>query len=427
MSQARQAVTSTLRRGLYAAALAVVSGCGDTLSDIISVDPADRVSVPALFGDPSQAGLLVTSVQTQFECALGTFVVSTGLLSNELNSQGATELFSLDSHQPDPAGGFSGQYATADCTSFPSIGIYVPLSSARWLADRVLTALDGWTDAEVANRNLLIATAAAYSGYAHILLGEGFCSMALDIGPEVTPAQVFARAEDRFGKAIAAAQSATGAAATDILNMARVGRARARLNQNKGADALLDAQGVTPGYVKNATRAVGSNLRENQIFVEINRVRFASLGPAYQDVRWNGQPDPRVPAVNTGVFRGFTHFAQTKYSSESSPIPLATAAEAQLIVAEVQGGQAAVAIINALHTAVGLGPFASTDAAEIRAQVIEERRRQLFLDGHRLYDRIRFGLPLDPAPGAAYRWGGVHGDAKCMPLPDVEKRNNSNF
>jgi hypothetical protein len=59
--------------------------------------------------------------------------------------------------------------------------------------------------------------------------------------------------------------------------------------------------------------------------------------------------------------------------------------------------------------------------------VIEERRRQFFLDGHRVWDKIRFNLPLDPAPGAPYRWGGVHGSAKCLPLPDVERNNNDNM
>jgi len=285
------------------------------------------------------------------------------------------------------------------------VGIFVPLSSARWFADKVLAALEAWTDAEVTNRNLLIATAAAYSGYSHMLLGEGFCSMALDGGPELTPAQVFALAETKFTRALTAAQAVTApatavTAAADIANMARVGRARARINLAKNAEALTDAQGVTAGYVRNATRGTGSTLRENQIFTNVNRTGAATLGPNYYDVRWNGKPDPRVTAVPQAPVLTQPRYTQAKYTSETSPFPIATHAEAQLIIAEVQGGQAAVDIINALHTANGLDPFSSADPTEIRNQIIEERRRQFFLDGHRVWDKIRFNLPLDPARAA---------------------------
>src|SRR5262249_15950976 len=137
---------------------------------------------------------------------------------------------------------------------------------------------------------------------------------------------------------------------------------------------------------------------------------------------------PRVEAVNQGLtITNVLRYTQTKYPTVDSPIPLATWAEAQLIIAEIEGGQQAVDIINALHAAVGLDPFTSSDPTAIHEQIIEERRRQFFLDGHRNYDRIRFNLPLDPAPGAPYRWGGVFGSAKCLPLPDTERLNNPNL
>ena len=417
-----------IRAVLASAAFLVAGACADSLDNIISVDPFDRVSEEVLFNDPNQAALLVTSVQAQFECALGSYALATGLLGGEINSLGNTQFFSLDRRTPDPAGGFNGLYGVNDCGTGVGIGTYVPMSSARWFADKVLEALEGWTDAQVTNRTALIATAAAYSGYGLVHLGEGFCSMALDGGPEMTPAQVFARAEERFTLAITAAQAAGGATGTDILNMARVGRARARINLNRGQDAVADATTVPAAYVKNATRTLGTALRENVLFVFINRIVSAGLAPAYFNVTWNGKPDPRVPSVDMGLTTtNVARYTQTKYASEAASIPIATGAEAQLIIAEVQGGQQAVDIINALHAAYGLDPFAGGSAQEIRDQVIEERRRQFFIDGHRNYDRIRFNLPLDPPTGSEYRWGGLHGDAKCLPLPDVERLNNPNF
>jgi hypothetical protein len=419
------ALTRRTKFGLVCAVLIGATACKSTFSDIIAVDPADRVSEPVLFNDPNQATLLTSSAQGQFECAYADYVLTLGLLVGELNSLGATQFYSVDARRPDPAGGFSGQYAVNDCNS--GIGLYVPLSSARFFADKVLTTLQGWTDAQVPNRSALIAQAAAYSGYSYLLLGEGFCSMAIDAGPELTPAQVFALANDKFAVAIAAAQSA-GASAADFLNMALVGRARSRLNLADNAGALADAQAVPASFARAATRALGNPLRENQIYDFVNRSVALGLGPDYFDVRWNDKPDPRVPAVFAGqTTTNVARYTQTKYASESAPIPLATGVEAQLIIAEIQGGQAAVDIINALHAAVGLDPFTSSDPTEISNQVIEERRRAFFLEGHRNYDRIRFSLPLDPPPGSPYRWGGLFADAKCLPLPDVERLNNPNM
>jgi hypothetical protein len=70
----------------------------------------------------------------------------------------------------------------------------------------------------------------------------------------------------------------------------------------------------------------------------------------------------------------------------------------------------------------------SKTAAEVRADIIEERRRELFLEGHRLGDIRRYQLPLNPAVGAAYAaGGGTYGTQTCFPLPDVERINNPNI
>lgn len=422
-------ITMSLRRirlTLLCGTMAL-SATACSLDEIIGVDPADRVAEPVIFDDPNQAALLTTSVQAQFECSFGSYALALGLLGGELNSLGNTQFFALDRRTPDPAGGFNGLYGVNDCGTGVGIGTYVPMSSARWFADKVLAALEGWTDAQVTNRNGLIATVAAYGGYTFIHLGEGFCSMAIDGGPEITPAQVFALAEERFTRAITAAQAAGGTVGADILNMAKIGRARARLNQGKKTEALSDTQGVPATYVKSATRTLGNALRENQLYVHINRVVSAGLAPDYFNVTWNGKPDPRVPAIDAGITTtNVARYIQGKYTSENASIPIATGAEAMLIAAEVQGGQAAVTLINALHTVYGLDPFNGGTEQEIQAQVIEERRRQFFLDGHRSYDRLRYNIPLNPAAGSAYRWGGLHGDAKCLPLPDVERLNNPN-
>jgi len=80
-------------------------------------------------------------------------------------------------------------------------------------------------------------------------------------------------------------------------------------------------------------------------------------------------------------------------------------------------------------THAGLPPYDATGqtAAQVKTQIIEERRRELFLEGHRLGDIRRYALPLSPPAGAAYPGGGLYGSQSCFPLPDVERLNNPNI
>jgi hypothetical protein len=309
-------------------------------------------------------------------------------------------------------------------------GAYVPLSVARFTADAALRKLESWTDAQVPNRTDLIAQAAAHAGYSLVLLGEGMCSAAIDLGPELTRAQLQAAAEERFTRAIAAATASSNAA---IRNMALVGRARARINQGKLAEARADAVLVPDGFVRNATYSGAAVRRENRVWSMTSRNFFATSEPSTRDVRYGDVADPRIAIVDARTLGtdGFTPiFRPTKYANVSAPIPIARYAEARLIIAEVDGGSAAVAIIDDLHRRANIPLFSTVvpnpTAAQIRAQIVEERRRELFLEGHRLNDLNRFSVPLAPAAGTPYvaRKGGIYGDARCFPLPDIERLNN---
>jgi len=424
MSVTETRVTKVLRP-VFAVGLSmlVMTGC----DGLLEVEAPDQVIADEL-EDPTNASLMVASSIADFECALAFYVLSSGLIGDELvDTQLGAAQWDYDRR------GFAdgrGIYATNTCNSTGNqIGVYQPVSTARWSADNAIRNLEEWTDEQVpGNRTALIARASAYSGYSHILLGEGFCSAAVDVGPELSPAQIFELAEERFSSAIAAGQ-ATGQ--DEIVNMALVGRARARLNLGRMAEAADDARQVPDGFVRNANYSTASARSGNHPFRWVNRFGWASVSPLYQELEIEGVPDPRVPVVNTGQ-TGADAFSivwrQDKYPTEGSPIPIATWREARLIVAEAEGGQSAVAIINELRDRVGLPHFSSGDPQEIRDQVIEERRRELFLEGHHVYDIIRYDLPLIPAPGTPYPIkGGTYGSTTCLPLPMVERENNPNI
>ena len=379
---------------------------------------------------PANAGLIVNSAIGRFECALKSYVVDAAMASGEFMDATATAAnWAFDRRDTDPTA--DTRYATNECNSY---GIYMPIQVARGMADRALELLQGWTDAEVANRQDLIAKAAAYAGYSRILLGEGFCEAAINLGPLMTSNEVFASAEAMFTTAITAAQ-ATGN--QQILNMAYVGRARARLDQGNKAGAAADAALVPSGFVINATSEISPTIRRNRV-QDFNQAGLVSVAPTYRNMTVAGPsgpvPDSRVAVVNTGTTGTDNRtplYLQTKYAVSTSPIPIASYKEAQLIIAEAQQGQTAVNIINNLRAAAGLPAFSSSDPTAIANEVTEARKRELFLEGQHLYDVRRLNLPLDPAPGIPYSTvylkGGNYGTARCFPLPDVERLNNPNI
>jgi hypothetical protein len=302
------------------------------------------------------------------------------------------------------------------------------MSVARFVADDTFRRMSEWSDAQVTNRARLLARTAMYGGFNYAVFAEGWCRSTFDLGPALTPAQTMALARDRFSTAI---DLATQANDSEALSASLVGRARARLFLGENAAAAADARRVPSGFRFNVTRSNAINRTQNDIYVSNNRSRAHSIDPHFWDVRWQGVVDPRTRVVKQAQkgIDGLTDmYFQQKYTSEASPIRLASYVEAQLIIAEVEGGQTAVNVINALHTAANIPPFAGTDAATIRAQVIEERRREFFLEGRRYGDLARFPDLFKEAAGGRHPFvGDVYAETRCLPLPDVELRNNPNL
>jgi hypothetical protein len=243
---------------------------------------------------------------------------------------------------------------------------------------------------------------------------------------------VFEVAEARFTRAMQAATT------NEIRNLALMGRARVRLQRNNPTGAAADARAVltaAPMFVANATASTAEARRWNRLGQEF-QAGNVTVAPAYRGLRVGGVPDTRTASIDVG--RGHnnpdTVFLATKVATtrtpdllRTRPVPVATWREAHLIIAEAEGGQEAVNRINILRAHHGLPSFASNDAAAIRAQVIEERQRELFLEGHHLGDLRRFNLPQIPAAGTPYRQGGIYGDVRCFRVPAVEKVSNPNF
>jgi hypothetical protein len=142
--------------------------------------------------------------------------------------------------------------------------------------------------------------------------------------------------------------------------------------------------------------------------------------------------DARVPLTNSGLLSPHTppvtHWYQRKYTSTAASLPLATYEEAQLIIAEaeIRAGalSAALPILAASRTRGGQPSFTGTTADEYLAELIDQRRRELFAESHHLGDLIRFDIDPQPAAGTTSHFGGPYGNQVCFPLPAAERLNN---
>jgi hypothetical protein len=343
------------------------------------------------------------------------------------------------------------------------LGVYTPLQTARVSAERVLRLLESWTDAQVPQRGALIATMQAYAGYSTLLLGEGFCTMAISsvsasgepiYGGEIQPDSVLKLAEARFTRAI---DAATAAGVDSLKNLALVGRARARLDLGRYAaqyaakfgEARTDAGAVPVGFRYDVTASDISARRQNRVYAQNSSVSTAtSVGERFRPAKDTiaGAPrhivgDPRVLVdsvkTSSGALQksttGVPLFRQKKYTSFSSPIRLASYVEARFIAAEADlqtntNLTEAIGVIDSSRARGNETPTTSTTATQLLADLLEERRRELWLESQHLADVIylypKLNQPLYPAAGAPYPGGGTYGDNRCLQLPLVERQNN---
>jgi hypothetical protein len=417
--------------------LLVATGCD--LGKVLQVQPANLIPADTL-EQPVNAALLVAGAASDFDCAYNSFVVVGALIGEEFEDALQTAArWPYDQRSVSASQSF---YSQNSCTGG---GVYTPLQSARVAASNIRTLLEGWTDAEVApqNRQLLIARAAAYEAWSQLLLSEAFCNTVFSSisgeeitwGTQITAAQARDSAIARFTQAITTAQAVGGTVADSIRFFSLVGRARAYHDAGNMTAARADAALVPAAFVWNITASGTTARRNNRVFQESNSVvnqQSSSVGLRYRTLN-----DPRVPVLNrnrVSAGTGVAQWSQMKYTAVTSSLPAATGTEMQLLIAEADiatNRANTLAIIAASRTAGGQGAYTGTTPAQDLAEIIDQRRRALFLTGTHWGDIIRYNLTLSPAAGLATPWGQTFGpsagSAQCLPLPEVEILNNPNL
>lgn len=428
--------TQRVTVALTTVALLLTTAC----KGVLDVELPGKVTDEAL-NSPLNATVLANGVVLDFECAWANYVTATNALSDQTinaSAQGVSQAwYTRNIIENDPA-------LLSNCE--PALGLfpYAPMQIARVGADRAQSLITAFPDAQVPTKPLLLATVRTYGAWATLALGEGFCEAVLVKGTVTPPAAALQAAEAAFTEAITLATAANN---TDLLNMARMGRARVRLRLGNFAGARADATLVPATYVKVATRGAAERQRWNLVFELQNNIglqasRHGTVAPNWRGLTFQGVADPRVTIAaqngsgNDGVTPFFPH---NKALSRSDGLVIASGKEAQLIIAEAAArtGDLTTArqIINARHTLVNLPAFdpnGTATADQVLAQIIEERGRELFLEaGVRHSDMLRFRttpfrIPFRGEAGSIHpngtdHRGLIYGPTTCIPLPLAEK------
>lgn len=432
-------ILQTYRR--RALALAAVFGIAGTLGacDALKVTNPARINEPDL-DDPNYIKSMVNATVSDFQQALGPLAYSGAIFTDEaVTGHNFTQWEEIDLRVMKP-----------ENTQLNS-EVYLPIQRARHAGDDMAERLKALVDKPEAS--LEVATARAYGGQSYTLLGEYFCRAPVKVGEDaISSEELFAIAVSRFEEAIkvGAASKAAGAKAADadrIVNFARVGAARAALNLGKKAEAIAFARDVPADFVFWAKYYTDPSEVRNYFYDQITGSNH-NIGV---DVKFRGLNDKRVrhwATSRTGHNQKtllWTPYQSSSYSdwtpdtnkafTREASIRVASGLEARHIIAEAGGMSDAelLAFINERRT-VGGQPTLTELPADKMAELRDQRRRDFFLDGHRLGDLRRYKklynvneFPTGPHPNKeAWNWGD-YGSAECFVPSRAESVGNPGY
>jgi hypothetical protein len=408
------------------AASALLVGC----SDLLTVDNPGAITEPEL-DDPARIPLMVHGVVGEFQPAHSWYALYTGTFSDELTDTHVwRENRPIDLRQVDET---NGLLATN----------YTRLQRARAAGDITAERIRSILGAE-AESHIGVARSLAYAGYALTLLAESYCEVPINVSRAYSPNELFDMAMERFDDAIAVAgraRSAGNVASADSLEyLARVGAARAALNRGAGAAAAAYAAPVPMAFEFWSAHSSNSTLEYNQFWNATRPVNaHLELGPTFQGLDDPRIPEPVEPKPMQNNFEGLIPYRPMNYAGwapgdtlmieQNTSVRFASGLEARYIVAEVEGPTAATLLfINERREAGGQDPVVLVGDA-MMAELREQRRRDLYLTGHRLGDLRRYlSQGMDYFPSGTWPHSAqTYGTDVCFPLPLSERNSNPNL
>jgi starch-binding outer membrane protein, SusD/RagB family len=374
----------TARRPLTLLALAALLAAG-ACGDVLSVESPDVVQPPQL-NNPAGADALTNGALAAIYSPFITHVYYSGIFSDEFMFPTIFTTFAdVD---------FRTQSVTY--TEYGPTGMHQP----RTQAQMAIEARRKYAP----NPRSKIGQLFGIRGFAELYLGETSCNgtpltEVVDLKPvwggPLTSDSMLKRSVADFDSALVYA-----ADSVRITNYLRVARGRALVDLGRFAEAAASVAPVPTSYVFNAeiTSAVGG--QSNTVW-SINNTKGITVSnrEGINGLDFVTANDPRVPTTPLGLGSdGQTQsFLFAKYTSLTSPIPMATGLEARLIEAEaalkagdVSGWLAKLNDLRATAISPAMAPLTDPGTANSRVDLtFRERAFWLFGTGHRMGDLRR--------------------------------------
>jgi hypothetical protein len=393
---------------------------------------------------PQYVGLLMNGIIGEFQAAFSNVTWWNSIYTDELyNRNTFFEEALIDRRAVGPENGTHNTF------------IYPRIHRARFLADdgveRMKTVLG-----DSAGRDIRVARALAYGGMTYNYLGEMYCQIPFNGQAPQTPEAVFRAAMTKLDSAVTIANayktavkgrtpivSADTLAADSVRNFALVAAARAALNVNDRTRAATYASQVPAAFQFNASYSTNSTAENHRIWQNLTA---ASGGTTDNTPFEDMAGDVRIPRTGVTAVTGLIPRSPPSYSTfDGTPtgapfvaggtIRIASGLEARYIVAEAQiesNPAQALALINERRAFGKLQqPVAGLTGAALLTELRDQRRRDFYLDNHRLGDLRRYlkyyqinEFPAGPYPTSTT--GDRYDAATCWPLAQAEINSNPN-
>lgn len=416
-------------------------------SGLLDVENPNNVNIDDL-SNPAAAGPLANGALSATARALGVVLAPYSEATDELTWIGSRDAWGdLDLGY---LSGFTNEFVDA---AFPS------LAQARWLSDEAIKRLRAFDSAGVLPNRGDLARSYLYGAIAYVTIGDMFDDWPIGsdrqiAAPPLGPAnmaQVYDTAIAYTTRGIVIAQ-----AISDRTLELRLTAMRARARHAKGvwqklnpftaatltnplvndAAAVTDANaalalGTTPDWTYQFTYS--SNTVSTSVGFEVNQRLESRFGDLYIvpsannkkvlgcdstigcQIRLNDAidavPDPVLKKTIADFVAGVQYGSLTVISAREMHLILA---EAQLAQNDSLGAATSINKIRVLNQksatdTTKLTPYDPLNAAHPRALAMyqHERRVSLFLQGRRLADHYRFGVPADKWP--------VNAEARMQP------------
>ncbi len=430
------------RIAAIAASVATMAAC----SDFLVAENPGAIEEPDV-NNPAYVNLLANAPVFGFQIAYDDVVWWNGQFTDEIVNNNAGNPF-VEEGQIDRRELYSDM-------SYIGAFLYSPMQRARFLAEDASRRLEVIIPDSAAS-DLRNARSYAFAGYSYVALGETMCVTPIDLGVPKSSEEMFTDAVARFQSAITIAQAykakvqarvplvqAAVNGADSVINLARVGAARASLGKNDKAAAAAFAAQVPANFEYHLWYSSNTSGQHHRTY---NRIGLTSTNGWLRSTPFEAMVgDPRIPRVSptTSVARQGVPLSPLMYSTYTGTIAggpfladmshkLATGLEARYIVAEVAGPTAATLAFVNERRAVGLQDPVNLTGAALMAELRDQRSRDFYLAGQRLGDLRRYLRyeNIDLFPKGAYP-GSTTGQVydvsiTCWPLPRVEINANPN-